>query len=176
MLPYIIAGEVLFWCLLLAGLLARYLLRWRTVSTTLLVATPLVDLAIIALTYVDLAGGAPSDFSHGLAAFYVGFSIIFGPEIISRADRRFARRFTDLPDDALPALPEHTPVQYWLRCLVAASITIALLALGMAIAGFADSFWLIYWIIVAASTVVLWALVGPVRDWWRRRTSDTASS
>lgn len=69
MLPYIIAGEVLFWLLLLGGLGARYILRQRTVSTILLVSTPVVDAAILALTYVDLARGAPSDFSHGLAAF-----------------------------------------------------------------------------------------------------------
>ncbi|MGO2862706.1 MAG: hypothetical protein ACTIC1_16225, partial [Brevibacterium sp.] len=76
MLPFILGGEILFWILLLAGVSVRYLLGWRAVSTGLLIATPAVDLIIIALTYVDLAAGASSDFSHGLAAFYVGFSIV----------------------------------------------------------------------------------------------------
>lgn len=38
--PFIIAGKALFWCLLLGGLAVRYLLRWRVVSTVLLVASP----------------------------------------------------------------------------------------------------------------------------------------
>lgn len=175
MLPYIIAGEILFWCLLLGGLSARYLVRWRCLSTVLLLLTPVVDLAIIALTYIDLSRGAPSDFSHGLAAFYVGFSIAFGPEVIQRLDRRFARRFTDLPEDALPTVPQRTAWQHWRSCLFAAAITITLLGIGMAIAGFIHSFWLIYWIIAAASTVVLWLIVGPLWDRWRRRRAERAA-
>lgn len=164
MLPYIIAGEVAFWVLLLGGLSLRYLLRWRAVSTTLLILTPVVDLAIMALTYVDLGRGAPSDFSHGLAAFYVGFSVIFGPETIRRFDRRFAKKHTDLPEAELPAVPQRSSMQYWLRCLVASSITIGLLMIGIAVAGVADSFWLIYWIISAAFTAIMWGAIGPLRD------------
>lgn len=168
MLPFIIAGEILFWCLLLGGLAVRYLLRWRVVSTVLLVATPLVDVAIIALTYVDLASGAESDFSHGLAGFYVGFSVIFGPEIIRRADRRFARRFTDLAEEQLPTVPRRTGRQQWRRCLLASSITVALLAVGVAITRDSQrAFWLIYWIIVAVSTPVLWILID--RLWIQRQ-------
>lgn len=170
MLPYIIAGEVSFWCLLLGGLSVRYLFRWRLVSAALLALTPMVDLAVIALTYVDLARGAPSDLSHGLAAFYVGFSVTFGPELIRRFDRRFARRYTDVPDADLPAVPMRSSLQYWLRCVTAAAITIGLLGVGIVVAGTEDSFWLIYWIISAAFTVFLWAVIGPIRDRFRVRT------
>lgn len=171
-LLYIIGGEILFWCLLLGGLTVRYLLRWRTLSTILLIATPLVDLGIIALTYGDLAGGAPSDFSHGLAAFYVGFSIVFGPEIIQRFDRRFADRYTNLSDDQLPAIPERTSRQYVLRCLTAALLTTALLTVGLIITGLDRSFWLIYWIIVALSTPVLWIIID--RLWGKPRKTSAA--
>ncbi|MDN6283267.1 MULTISPECIES: hypothetical protein [Corynebacterium] len=169
MLPYIVAGEVLFWCLLLGGLAVRYLLKWRAVSNVLLILTPVVDLAIIALTFVDLANGASSDFTHGLAAFYVGFSVVFGPEIIRRLDRRFARKYTDLPDNQLPTVPERTSMQYRLRCLTASTITILLLVIGIAIAGLSHSFWLIYWIIVAAFTALMWGFIGPIRDHYRAR-------
>lgn len=168
MVGYILGGEILFWVLLLAGVSTRYLLGWRTVSAGLLLATPLVDLAIIALTYIDLADGARSDFSHGLAAFYVGFSIVFGPEIIARFDRRFARRHTDLSEQQLPAVPRRTDRAYLCRCLIASGITVVLLAIGIALAGWAASFWLIYWIVVAVSTAVMWAFVGPIRKRWRR--------
>ncbi|UVI36771.1 hypothetical protein [Brevibacterium spongiae] len=167
MLPYIVIGEALFWVFLLAGVCARYLLRWRTASTILLIATPLIDIVIIVLTYIDLYRGATSDFSHGLAAFYVGFSVVFGPELIARVDRRFAKRYS--AQESAPAVPSKTSLAYWLRCLTASSITIALLIGGIVIAGLADSFWLIYWMIVAVFTTVSWAVVGPVRDRWRRR-------
>lgn len=174
MVGYILGGEVLFWVLLLAGVSSRYLLGWRVTSAGLLLATPVVDLAIIALTYVDLAGGARSDFSHGLAAFYVGFSIVFGPEIIARFDRRFARRHTGLSEDQLPPVPIRTDLAYLCRCLIASGITVVLLAIGIALAGWADSFWLIYWIVVAVSTAVMWALVGPIRKrWGRGRKQDS---
>lgn len=172
MLPYIVAGEILFWVLLLGGLAVRYLLRGRLVSAAMLIATPIVDIVIIALTYVDLWRGAPSDFSHGLAAFYVGFSITFGPETIRRFDRRFAKKYTELPDDQLPQVPQRTSLEYWRRCLVAAALTIALLAIGMLIAGWDRSFWLIYWIIVAAFTALMWGIVGPLREKRRKAREE----
>lgn len=169
MLLFILAGEALFWISLLAGLCLRYLLRWRTASTVLLVATPVIDIVIIGLTYIDLQRGAASDFSHGMAAFYVGFSIVFGPEVIARVDRRFARRHSDIA--AAPPVPTRTSLSSWLRCLTASSITLALLIGGIAIAGWADSFWLIYWSVVTVFTAVSWAVVGPMRERWRRRRS-----
>lgn len=180
MLPYIIAGEVVFWCLLLGGLAVRYLLRLRIASSALLIATPVVDAVIIALTYVDLARGATSDLSHGLAAFYVGFSIVFGPDLVLRTDRRFAARFTDLSDDQLPAIPNRTSMQYWIRCILASSLTILLLVIGIVLTmlprdGNFDAeatFWLTYWIIVAASIVPTWAVIGPLRDSFRGVRSE----
>lgn len=175
MLFYIVAGEVLFWFVLLAGVCTRYLLRWRTVSTVLLAATPLIDIVIVVLTYIDLNRGATSDFSNGMAAFYVGFSIVFGPEAIARVDRRFARRHSDLSEAELSAVPTRTSLAYWLRCLNASAITIVLLAIGIAIAGLADSFWLIYWVIVAVFTALAWGIVGPLRDRRRRSNRDDAT-
>lgn len=176
MLLFIIAGEVLFWVFLLAGVCARYLLHWRTVSTVLLVSTPLIDIVIIVLTYIDLNRGAASDFSHGMAAFYVGFSVVFGSEAIARVDRRFARRHTDLSEAELPAVPTRTSLEYWLRCLTASTISIALLVIGIAIAGLADSFWLIYWAIVAVFTALAWGVIGPLRDRWRRSKRECEKS
>lgn len=167
MLLFIVAGEALFWLFLLAGVCARYLLRWRTASTVLLVATPIIDIVIIVLTYIDLHRGAASDFSHGMAAFYVGFSTVFGPEVIARVDRRFAKKHSTAVEDA--PVPDRSSLAYWLRCLTASAITVVLLAVGMAIAGWSDSFWLIYWTIVALFTALAWGIVGPLRDRWRRR-------
>lgn len=175
MLPYIIGGEVLFWVLLLGGLAVRYLLGGRLISTLLLVATPVVDVVIIALTYIDLAGNSSPDFSHGLAAFYVGFSVIFGPDIIRRLDHRFARRYSKRHGDHVPSQPQRSSLADWFRCLVASVITVALLLVGIGVAGWFDSFWLIYWLIVVVFTAVTWAVLGPVREGLRTRRSRRSS-
>src|SRR5215813_11115023 len=97
MVPFIVGGEIAFWVVLGAGLAARYLLRWRRVSTVLLIGVPLVDVVIFVATAVDLARGATADFSHGLAAAYIGFSVAFGPGLVRWADQRFAHRFAGGP-------------------------------------------------------------------------------
>ncbi|AZL11917.1 hypothetical protein CXR25_03130 [Brevibacterium aurantiacum] len=175
MMPYIIGGEVLFWVLLLGGLAVRYLLGGRLISTLLLIATPVVDVVIIAFTYIDLVGNPSSDFSHGLAAFYVGFSVIFGPDIIRRLDRRFARRYSKRPGNHVPSPPQRSSLAEWYRCLVASAITVALLLVGIGVAGWSDSFWLIYWLIVVVFTAATWAVLGPVREGLRTRRSSRSS-
>ena len=97
MVPFIVGGEIAFWVVLAAALVARYLLRWRRVSTVLLVAVPLVDLVLFGASAIDLARGATADFSHGLAAAYIGFSVAFGHSMVRWADQRFAHRFAGGP-------------------------------------------------------------------------------
>ncbi|SDS08816.1 hypothetical protein SAMN04489751_1199 [Brevibacterium sandarakinum] len=169
MLSYIIVGEVLFWVLLMGGLAVRYLLGGRVVSSLMLVATPVVDIVIIVLTYLDLAGHSPADFSHGLAAFYVGFSVVFGPDIIRGLDRRFTRRYSKQSGVRTTSAPQRSSLADWYRCLFASGITLALLLVGIVVAGLSDSFWLIYWLIVVVFTAVTWAALGPVRESLRKR-------
>jgi hypothetical protein len=97
MVPFIVGGEIAFWVVLGAGLVARYLLRWRRISTVLLICVPLVDLVLFVVTAIDLARGATADFSHGLAAAYIGFSVAFGHSLVRWADQRFAHRFAGGP-------------------------------------------------------------------------------
>jgi hypothetical protein len=101
-LAFIVVCEIEFWVFLLAGLAARYLLRWKTVSTILLVCVPLVDLALLAATIVDLRGGAVAEAAHGLAAAYIGFSVAFGHSLVRWADAQFAFRFAGGPRPAKP--------------------------------------------------------------------------
>jgi hypothetical protein len=97
MVAFIVGGEIAFWVVLGAALVARYLLRWRRVSTALLIGVPLVDLVLFVATAIDLAHGATADFSHGLAAAYIGFSVAFGHSMVRWADQRFAHRFAGGP-------------------------------------------------------------------------------
>jgi hypothetical protein len=93
----IIACEIGFWVLLFAGLVARYLLRWPRIGAALLVGVPLVDLVLLGATVLDLRRGAVADWSHGLAAVYLGFSIAFGHGLITRTDAWFAHRYAGGP-------------------------------------------------------------------------------
>lgn len=135
----IVAAEIGFWALLLAGLTARYVLRRRRLGLVLLAMTPLVDLVLLIATFVDLRGGAVATAWHSLAAVYLGVSIAFGPRMIAWADQRFAHRFADGPAPTRPPRtgPAHARHQRqgWYRHLLAFGIGVALLGGGILLVG-----------------------------------------
>ena len=96
------ASEVGFWALLAAGLVARYLLRARRLSTVLLVLVPVLDVVLVTASLLDVAGGSPPGFTHGLAAIYLGFTVAFGHSMIRWADGRFAHPFAGGPPPRRP--------------------------------------------------------------------------
>jgi hypothetical protein len=93
----IIASEIAFWALIVAGLIARYPMRRPTMGAALLALTPLVDLILLTTAVIDIRQGAGADPRHGLAAVYLGVSIAFGPRMVAWADARFAHRFSGAP-------------------------------------------------------------------------------
>ena len=130
----ILAGEVTFWALVLAGLVARYWLRRPRLGLALLLMTPVVDLVLVAATAIDLRAGATAGVFHGLAAVYVGVSVAFGRRVIRWADERFAHRFAGGPPPERPPKygPEHARGERegWYRHLLAWAVGGALM-LGM---------------------------------------------
>jgi hypothetical protein len=128
----IIGCEIGFWVVLAIGLAARYLLKLRTLSSALLLCVPLLDVLLLCLIAWDLlANGKTADFTHGLGAIYLGFTIAFGHQIITRVDAWVSHRF------AGGAAPKPVPksglvrLKYewgqWLRMLLCAVITTAVL-------------------------------------------------
>jgi hypothetical protein len=99
-LAAIVACEIGFWVVLAAGLGARYVLGRRRLGLALLAAVPLVDVALLAFTVVDLRRGAEPSFAHGLAAVYLGVSVVFGHSMIRWADALVARRWAGGPPPA----------------------------------------------------------------------------
>ena len=169
----IVACEIGFWAVLAAGLVARYVLRRRRVSTVLLAAVPAVDLVLLAATVLDLRAGAAPRVEHGLAAVYLGFSVAFGPAMVRLADVRFAHRWAGGPAPA-PKPPAGTPERVrlewrdWGRACVAAAISAALLLGAVALVGAnADTAPLLTWLwrlaLVLAVWLVGWPLVETVR-------------
>jgi hypothetical protein len=82
---------------LISELVAQYVFRVRRTSAVLLVMAPLVDVALLIATVIDLHNGGTADWSHDLAALYIGFSVAYGHRLILWADVRFAHRFAGGP-------------------------------------------------------------------------------
>jgi hypothetical protein len=131
MVTLIAACEIAFWVLLGAGLVARYLLRRRKVSTILLICVPLVDLVLLVATVIDLNAGATANTTHGLAAVYLGFSVAFGHSMTRWADQRFAHRFAGGPPPRKPPKSGAERVRHewreWGKCLLACAIACAVM-------------------------------------------------
>lgn len=127
----VIACEVGFWLLLAAGLTARYGLKWRRTSGVLLVSVPVVDVVLLVATIVDLRRGTTANWSHGLAAAYIGFSVAYGHYLVKRADAWVAYRFAGAPKPPKPPKYGVERAKYeWqiaLRTVAAGVIAIGLL-------------------------------------------------
>jgi len=90
---FIIGCEIAFWIFILAGLTARYIFKMKRTSAVLLILTPVTDLFLLTATVIDLKNGTPASAMHGLAAIYLGVSIVYGHRMIKWADRQFEYRF-----------------------------------------------------------------------------------
>ncbi|CDN42316.1 Uncharacterized membrane protein YmcC [Paenibacillus sp. P22] len=139
LVAFIIACEIAFWVFVAAGLACRYLLRRKRLGAALLIATPLIDVVLLAAALWDIRSGAAATAAHGIAAIYIGASIAFGHSMIAWADAQFHHRFSGGPAPAKP--PKHGTAHAarerkgWLRHLLAYAIGGAIL-LGMtALAG-----------------------------------------
>mgnify|MGYP007039439650 CR=1 FL=1 len=167
MLALIIASEIGFWVLLGAGLVARYLLRWRRVSTVLLVSVPLIDVVLLVATIIDLRRGAEPEWGHGLAALYIGFSIAFGKDMIRWADQRFAHRFAGGPPPWKP--PTHGPAKLayewkaWGRAMLGWAVAAILLGAGYLLVGDHDrAAPLLAWAAKPAPPLLIWFIFWPL--------------
>ena len=163
----IVGCEVAFWVALFSGLAFRYLLHWSRVSWFLLLSVPLIDIALLASPVLDLRGGTNATFAHGLATAYVGFTVAFGPMLISWTDQRFAHRFGGGPPPSKSPSRGWASVLYelklWARCLLAVFIIYLLL---FAVIAFVDrpskTQALEIWYRIPLGTAAVWFIFGPL--------------
>lgn len=164
----IVACEIGFWVLLGAGLVARYLLRLRLLSTILLVSVPLLDVVLLIATAIDLRrGGEPSQV-HGLAAAYLGFSVAFGHSMVRWADQRFAHRFAGGPPPWKPPKYGAERVRYewreWGKCLLAWAIACGVLLLLIFFIGSSEQTAALWaWMARLTMVLLVWLIGWPVR-------------
>ena len=162
----IVGSEIAFWVTLFAGLALRYLLKRSRLSAVVLLCVPLIDLALLAFTVMDLRSGTLATFAHGLAIAYVAFTIAFGPIVLAWADERFAHRFGNGPPPS--AAPEYGwavvlyDLKLWGRCLFAVGIIYVLLSAVIAFVGDPQvTKTLEIWYRIPLGTVVFWFAFGP---------------
>lgn len=137
MLLYLIIGcEIGFWIFLFAGLFIRYFLHFPKFSKAVLLCVPLLDFILLCATALDLHNGATAEFAHGLAAVYLGFTLVYGSSVIKWADQHIAHRFAAGPEPDRPPAGgrEHTVYEWkqWGKGVAAGAIASALLALAIA--------------------------------------------
>lgn len=174
LIAVIIACEIGFWLLLGAGLVTRYVLRRRRLGAVLLLCVPLVDVVLLVATTVDLVRGATAEFGHGLAAVYLGFSVVFGHGMIRWADQRFAHRFSDGPTPTRPPRYGSARARYewreFAKAALACGIACGLLLLAIAVVGDADrTAQLEGWIGRLAVALAIWALWPVSHTLWRSK-------
>ncbi|GAB3153190.1 hypothetical protein GCM10027290_45640 [Micromonospora sonneratiae] len=166
-LAVIAACEIGFWVLLGAGLVARYLLRMRRLGLALLISVPLIDLVLLAATVIDLRRGATANFTHGLAAAYLGFSIAFGHSMIRWADQRFAHRFAGGPPPWKPPKGGWARARYewreWGKGVLGWAVACALLGGGILMVDDASRTGeLLAWMLRLSVAIVIWLVAFPV--------------
>lgn len=163
----IIGCEIAFWVVLAAGLVARYPLRRPRLGGALLLCVPLVDLALLVATVIDLRRGATADFTHGLAAAYLGFSVAFGHSMVRWADQRFAHRFAGGPPPVRPPRYGWARTRYewreWAKALLGWAIACGLLGAAILWVDDADrTRELGGWIQKLTVALVVWLVAFPV--------------
>lgn len=164
----IIACEVGFWIVLAAGLLARYVFKAPRTSTVLLVSTPVIDLILLIAVALDLSVNlATATFFHGLAALYIGFTLMFGKLTVRWADRWFAYKFaagprpTGNPTGGWPLV--RYDLQLFARAVVACAIAAILIAAAIYFVDDPErTAALNYWWRHLSGTVLIWFIVGPL--------------
>lgn len=164
----IIGCEISFWLFLLTGFTFRYIFKLKTLSNLILILTPIIDLVLIFLTYYSLAKGYKPTFTHGLSAFYIGYSIMYGKRTIQWTDSWMSYYFKKGSRPEKIKLKGKAELKYqweeFKRISVCSSIILLILTSGIFISSFEQSFWLIYWIIVVIFTLIIWFLMGPIRS------------
>ncbi|GAA0914779.1 hypothetical protein [Streptomyces thermoalcalitolerans] len=135
----IAACEIGFWVLLALGLTARYLLKWRRTGLALLLCEPLLEVVLLVVTAIDLRNGAQPDWTHGLAALYIGCTVGHGHRTVKWLDGHAAHRLGGAPKP--PGPPRHGlararhETRVWLGTLLGAVVATVLLQLAIRYVG-----------------------------------------
>lgn len=173
-LAAIVTVEIAFWVFVGLGLLLRHPLGRPRAGLVLFALTPVVDLVLLGLVVLDLRAGGSPGFTHGLAAFYIGFSVMFGHRMIRWADRQYRVRVRR--EEVPVAVSAHPVRDEWVdfaRATVAVALAVAALELVIRLAGVPQAAQLRQLWGSGAMILLVWLLTGPVWQLARLTTSPT---
>lgn len=168
MLLWLIIGcEIGFWIFLFTGLLIRYLLHSPKLGKAVLLCVPVLDLILLCATALDLHNGATAEFAHGLAAVYLGFTVVYGGSVIKWLDQRVAYRFAGgkKPDQPPARGWEYTLYEWkqWGKGVLAGAISAVLLFAAIAYVNQPDrTLALNEWFATIFWVLAIWLVVWPV--------------
>lgn len=167
MLVFIIGCEIGFWVLLTLGLTLRYLIHARRASNIALLSVPLVDVALLVVTVIDLRSSETvATWQHGLAAAYLGYTVAFGHRTIRWADAWVSHRFGGGPPPRRPPSGGKARTRYewafWFRILIAYGVTCGLLVAAIWMVGHPARTTALSSFMIEAAKVPLIALIWPV--------------
>ncbi|MFB0628489.1 hypothetical protein [Streptomyces sp. AB3(2024)] len=169
----IIACEVGFWVLLAGGLALRYLAGMPRLGAAVLLCEPLLELALLAASVVDLANGGEPGWRHGLAALYLGYTVGYGHYTLKWLDRHAAHRLAGGPKPPGAKYGRERAVhewKLWTRTLAGAAVALALLQAGVWYVGdAADTGALRAWQSVALRVLGIQALIAATYSIWPRK-------
>jgi hypothetical protein len=118
---------------------------------------------LLVATVIDLSRGATADFTHGLAAAYIGVSLAFGHSMVRWADQRFAYRFAGGPAPWRPPSGGRARARHewreFAKAALAWAVSCGLLLAAIAIVGDAErTEALEAWIVRLTLVLGIWAL------------------
>jgi hypothetical protein len=127
----IVTCEIMFWIVIVLGLVTRYVFKLNRLGIFLLALTPVIDLMLLIITGIDLYLGATATQAHAIAGVYIGVSIAFGKSMIQWADERFQCYVTKQgakPAKRFGIVHAKHYMKGWLRHVIAYLIGAGLLA------------------------------------------------
>lgn len=158
----IIFCEIGFWMFLFTGLFVRYQLKKDKLSRVLLLCVPILDVILLSATFIDLNRGAEATFAHGLATAYLGFTLVFGKEVVNWADHKMGGKVNEQV-----TLTGFSYALYewkvWGRGVLACAIAACLLFLGIELVDQPQRTGSLNdWYYILVNLMVLWAVFGPL--------------
>ncbi|MET8292567.1 hypothetical protein [Streptomyces sp. NPDC005180] len=176
----IIACEAGFWVLLAGGLALRYLAGMPRLGVALLLCEPLLELALLVASAVDLRNGGEPNWRHGLAALYLGYTVGYGHYTVKWLDGHAAYRLAGGPKPPGTKYGKERARhewKLWIRTLVAVAVALGLLQGAIWYAGgAADTSGLRDWQFGALRALVIHAVVAATYSVWPRKAPARAEA
>ncbi|MFC0434463.1 hypothetical protein [Kutzneria buriramensis] len=137
LLTLVIGSEVGFAVFLLAGLVARYLLKMPRTGAALLALSPLGYVIVLVAGAIDLARGGTADIAHVLGAIIIGIVVVSGRHHLHAMDGWVRRKLAREPKPRISGRDHarQQRVDFYRRAVEWVTV-IALLGGGYALTGF----------------------------------------